>query len=259
MNLVRLKGQRVKTSSQNTYASALHRFVKFVKEVLRIPIQDALPPGHDASIPGMTVQLFIGWAATRYKVSTILVTMNALADWQKSKELPTSTVFCSATRQLLTSVAAQQGPEGLPKGKEGLSKAFLRLLLQYLKVLTAKMPQQADLFTRDACWLVLGFYGMFRRSELIYFVMKDVQFKLQPQPHIILTVRFSKTDRNGAGAQVVLAHTTKDSFCIWEHIKRWHDFRLSQGAGPDDPLLTTWTHSPYLQNLYGMANPWPYV
>ena len=128
-NLVWLRGKRVQDSSQATYASALHRYVRFVVSELGQPAAAALPPGLKVPPPSGAVQLFVAWAVARYKVSSVRVTLNALADWCKSKQAPVSSVHCAEVEQLLHSAAVGQGHAGLPVGKRGLSKPELQLCI----------------------------------------------------------------------------------------------------------------------------------
>lgn len=62
--LVWMKGMRVQCSSQDTYASGLHRYVKFGQEVCGKSPQQMLPPG-DRGVDQPTLELFISWAATK--------------------------------------------------------------------------------------------------------------------------------------------------------------------------------------------------
>ena len=240
-NLVRLRGQRVQASSQDTYASGLHRFVTFAVTHCQLDHSAALPPARQDSIPTDLVDLFISWAAHKYKVSTIRSTLSALADWHHAKGLPTSTVHNIRTRDLLRTVAVEQGSDGAPKGKTGLSKTWLMMLLVYLRDLASAQPQQAALCHRDRAWLALGFFGLLRRSELIALQMRDLQFVHHTsKPHLLVTIRRSKTDKVGAGQQVSLAHKTASGIGIWQLVHTWYQARLDQGASEGDPFLTAW-------------------
>ena len=243
-NLVWLKGKRVQDSSQATYASALHRYVHFAVAELGLPVEAALPPGVGIPPPRSTVQLFVAWAVQRYKIGSVRVTLNALADWCKSKFAPASHVHNAEVEQLLHTAATEQGPAGLPVGKRGMSKAVLQLLLAYLGE-QARGPQarMAQLLHRDVAWLLLGFFGMMRRSELVALCMKDVVFVPESNGvarHLQVHVARSKTDRCAQGATVVLAGATCDGWDVWSMVSRYTNMRTQQDAGPEDPFLVAW-------------------
>ena len=174
-NLVWLRGRHTQDSSQATYTSALHRFVHFGTTVLGLPPVRVLPPGLGLLPSFAAVEHFISWGMSRYKLSTLRVTLNALADWCSSKGSPPTPVRTTAVEQLLKSVAIAQGPVGLPRGKLGMSKEVLQLLFSRIGELKREDPRMSDILTRDSAWLALGFFGFLRRSELIALRMGDVE------------------------------------------------------------------------------------
>jgi hypothetical protein len=131
--LVWLRGKRVRVSSQDTYASGIHRYVKYMSDICHKSLEEALPEGTDEGIDTKTVQLFISWAASRYKFNTIQSTLSALIDWHKSKGVSYEGVSNKAVKELMQTIKAEQGPQGLPVGKQGMSKPVLKLLLGYLQ------------------------------------------------------------------------------------------------------------------------------
>jgi hypothetical protein len=118
-----LKANRVCVSSQDTYASALHRFVHYATTIAGLPVVVALPPGAHGCIPLPLLRVFLGYASRKFKYNTIRSTLSALADWHKSKGAPTTTVSNREVDQLMASIRTNQGPAGLPQGKEGARRA----------------------------------------------------------------------------------------------------------------------------------------
>jgi integrase len=241
--LVYLTANRVQTSSMDTYASAVHRFIKFGTTVGGKTMSELLPPGPQGVIDTTMVKLFISWASTKYKITTIKLTLSALVDWHKSKGASPASVSSShpELKALLQAVAVQQGPQGLPVGKVGMPKTVLRLLVGYLASRSTQQPREAPLFTRDTLWLLLGFYGFLRRSEIIGLKMEDVVIKTHPKPHIALRIRKSKTDQRQAGATVLIAPVSGDGIRILDRVTSYMDQRRSRdGAGDGDPLFPAW-------------------
>jgi integrase len=235
--LVRLLGSRTKESSQGAYASAINRYLVFAQRVLNLEPAEALPSRPQETIPESWIELFVAWAGSRYKVSTIKVTLSALIEWHKSKCITPCTVSNPSINQLLGSIAAEQGPEGLPKGKTGMSKSLLRVLLALLREKATSNPRLAQIYQRDAAWLVLGYYGLLRRSELIALKMSDISFR---RSHFEVFIRKSKNDKVGEGVGVCVVNVTKDGVSLVDRVEVAYHARLAQGAKPEDPFLTRW-------------------
>jgi len=226
----------------DTYASAMHRYVSFITQECNRPLAEALPTGAQGLIPTELVTLFISHAATRYKLSTIKVTLAALVDWHKSKKASHASVSQSnpAIQQLLQSVATYQGPSGMPVGKTGMTKGMLFQLLKHIRSQEKAQLQMKELYVRDWAIFALGFYGLFRRSELIALTMADITLVTNPTPYIAITVRKSKTDKVGAGAVIYVSAVTRDGLRIADGIRNLLELRRASGAGPTDPLFPAW-------------------
>lgn len=237
--LVWLKGMRVQSSSQHTYASGLHRYVKF-GEICGKTVTEMLPPGSQG-VDTHTLHLFLSWAAAKYKFNTIQSTLSALIDWHKSKDIPYTAISCQATKQLLATIKSEQGPAGLPAGKQGLTKNMLRLLLAYLHKTGAQQPDMQELLLRDECAVLLGFYGMLRRSEIVALTLEDVKFgTFKGKKYVEVTIRRSKTDRGRVGASVTITGTTCDGIDIAGPLEHYMHIRAAQMPTPTSPFLVRW-------------------
>jgi integrase len=244
--VVWLQGMRVRESSQQAYASSLHRYVKFWQEIGGKSLSQILPPGA-GSIQAADIHLFLGWAMSRYKYNTILSTVSALINWHKDKEVAYDALTCTSTRQMLSTIKAEQGPQGMPAGKTGMSKEVLRLVLSHLHARGQSEPRMHALFMRDATWLVLGFYGMLRRSEITALQMRDISVGQMSNDirFVEITIRKSKNDRRGEGAVVTITGKTQDGVRVAERVEQWLDLRARAGASPSDPLFPTWDLDTY--------------
>lgn len=237
--LVWLKGNRVAGSSQDTYASGLHRYIRFL-QATGISLKTALPGGKEG-MNTMHIQMFISWAASRYKFNTINTSLSALADWHRSKGISADPVSCMAVKQLMQTVKTQQGPAGLPVGKTGMTKAMLRLLIAYLNKQQQKDPEKADIYLRDICWVLVGFYGLLRRSEIIALQLQDVTVNASSStPYVEVRIRKSKTDRRGEGAVVTITGVTRDNIPLATYIQQWLKTRAAHNPKPEDALFTKW-------------------
>ena len=239
--VVWLKAKRVRDSSQATYASGLHRFLTGL-EACGLAKAQILPRTPGAGVIREHVELFIGWAASRYKISTIRTTLNAVADWGKANLAQDSTnVFNLSTKRMLRSLEIEQGPTGLPVGKKGMTKENLGLLIAYAAHQARSHPHMASLYHRDIAMMVIGFFGLLRRSELIALRMGEVSFPgINGKKHTRLHIRKSKTDPAGVGAEILISGSTKDGWTLHDKIRRFYNLRLEMGAQPEDPFLVRW-------------------
>lgn len=242
-HMVWLRAQTTKSSSQATYAAGLARFTSWATKVAGLPMKEALPSVPGEGILPERVGLFISWATQHYACTTIKSTISALAHWHKSKHLdPAAYVRTAANNELLKAMESSAGPLGLPNRKEGMSRDLLRLLISHMSHLERTEPDMRDIYTRDKAWLLLGYFGMLRRSEIIALQMGDITFlKISGKvTHLELKVRTSKTDRKGQGATVTIAATSRDNIPILTIVERWYNIRRLSRAGPTAPLFTQW-------------------
>lgn len=73
---------------------------------------------------------------------------------------------------------------------------------------------------RDRALLVLGFAGAFRRSELVALDVADLAFSADG---LVVTVRRSKTDQEGAGADVGIPYGGNPATCPVRAVRAWLD------------------------------------
>lgn len=69
---------------------------------------------------------------------------------------------------------------------------------------------------RDRALLLIGFAGAFRRSELVALDVEDIEFR---EDGLKVTIRRSKTDQEGAGQVIGIAHGSK--LCPVRALQEW--------------------------------------
>ncbi|PNH00721.1 Enzymatic polyprotein [Tetrabaena socialis] len=239
---VELAGSAVGKSSAVTYASARQRYSRFCIEVAGVAEEDVFPRRRGSDVNHALVCLFITHAMARLAKSTVEGTLSALADWQRSRGLPTEASISAdpmvkrtlgqALRRKADLEAAAATPAAA-REKAPLPVTLLRLLVGWLQLRIDAQPARAREYVQDGCWLVLGFFGMLRRSELAALAIGDV--RPVATGGLVLTIRRSKSDQLAAGATVCLAEMTGSGFPIGR-ILRQH-VALSAGAGGEQPLF----------------------
>ena len=210
-------------------------------------LEQAFPPQRGADLNRALVCLFITHEARRITPSTLGGTLSALADWQRSKGLPAEAAIsrdpvvrrtlAQATRLAGSSGTAAAGDD--PSGgrpKEPLPLGLLQLLVGWLYRTGLQQAERATACTQDACWLVVGFFGMLRRSELAALTVGNVRL-LEGGGAEIFIAR-SKTDQRGEGAWVCLAERSGSKVPIGRILRRHVAEAERQGASAAQPLFT---------------------
>lgn len=73
---------------------------------------------------------------------------------------------------------------------------------------------------RDRALLLIGFAGALRRSELVALDVDDV---LEREDGLVVTIRKSKTDQDGAGEQLGLPFGSDPATCPVRALRRWYE------------------------------------
>jgi integrase len=83
---------------------------------------------------------------------------------------------------------------------------------------------------RDRALILLGFAGAFRRSELVALDVNDCAFN---RDGLVITLRRSKTDQDGAGRQIGIPYGANPETCPVRTIQVW----IEQSAITTGPLF----------------------
>ena len=162
-----------------------------------------------ASAP--TVALYLAEHATIHKVVTLIRRCSAISAIHQAADLPSPT----ATPLVRTTLAGIRRVHGIaPAPKDPLLAHQVRRLLDALPT----DPDKALLAARDRALLVIGFYGALRRSELVALDTGDVETN---EHGLVVTVRRSKTDQDGAGRRIAMLHTGAPDSCPAETYTAW--------------------------------------
>lgn len=111
-------------------------------------------------------------------------------------------------REVLRGIAREKGVA--PRKKAGLTVDALRAALRSVDAVGGLRG------LRDRALLLVGFHGALRRSELAALDVEDLRFE---PTGVVLSIRKSKTDQEGAGAEIGLPRhpdATIDPVCALE-------------------------------------------
>jgi integrase len=156
--------------------------------------------------PPETIAAYLVAHADTLGVATLRRRLAALAKVHRSKgmETPTANELVKSTLRGLKRIKGSAQRQAKPLVKEDL---FL--------VLEAMGTRLKDI--RDRALLLVGFAGGFRRSELVSLRACDVEPVRQG---IVITLRRSKTDQEGAGRKIGIPHA-RGRWCPVSALDEW--------------------------------------
>ena len=159
------------------------------------------------------VALYIAECAETYKPATIGLRLTAISHYHQAAgyESPTGAL---AVRKTLAGIRRNKGVAQVQKSP--LSVADLRVIV------TGHLPHDyrgkiTPKGTRDRALLLLGFSGAFRRSELVGLNVEDIEHVAEG---LIVTLRRSKTDQEGAGRKVGIPYGNGET-CPVQALTAW--------------------------------------
>jgi hypothetical protein len=108
------------------------------------------------------------WAKDHYALNTIQITLSAIHDWHRSKQVirePQDVALITAT---LKPVQVLLGPLGHADQKLGLSVPLLRIRIDHIGGCVSVAPSWVMklLFLRDLSWLLVSFFGFCEEAKL---------------------------------------------------------------------------------------------
>jgi integrase len=184
-------------STQNVYHSAVKDFDVFCSD-RRWQSVPATP---------QTVAQYIAFIADGQAVSTIQVKLAAISAAHRLAHLPDPTED-EDVRSVMAGIRRDRGKP--PKKKDAITLDMLRSMIEHTPdTLTG---------TRDRAVLVLGFGGMFRRSELVALKIEDVKIS---GSHMTITITRSKTDQEGKGKLKHFTLLRDEQLCPLRAVQAW--------------------------------------
>lgn len=138
------------------------------------------------------IEIYLKKCAEQYNPNTLIRRLTSLRQWHKLKELPDPT----ANALVIKTMRGISRLHGRPKQQAvALRLKDLDELIQYLDTQTSLIS------IRNKALLLLGFFGAFRRSELVSLQWSQIEFVSEG---MIVTLPRSKTDQAGQGQTCII-------------------------------------------------------
>jgi site-specific recombinase XerD len=196
------------------YTSDLRQFSEWCA-AYSLPVLPATPE---------IVALYVAELAETHKPATLTRRLSAISQAHQTAgyESPTQ---ASAVRKTMAGIRRAKGTA--PVAKAPLAVSDLRLIV------TDHLPHDfrgrlTPKGSRDRALLLLGFAGAFRRSELVGLDCADVEHVAEG---LIVTLRRSKTDQEGAGRKVGIPYGAET--CPVRALEAW----LQESSISDGPIF----------------------
>ncbi|NBO23228.1 integrase [bacterium] len=192
-------------NTRRSYAAAWSDFVRWCGDNERM----ALPATSE------TVADYLAALAEGYKLATVRHRLSVINQAHEAKGID-SPGKTRLVRSVVRGIANQKASGGERKRK------VEPILTAHLQAITAKLDREGTTEAkRDKALLLIGFAGAFRRSELGSLSVEDVAF--DNGRGVKITVRKSKTDQEGEGQSVGIAHGRNESTCPVVALRAWLD------------------------------------
>jgi len=166
-----------------------------------------------------TVVLYLSDRANTLKTATLQRRLTAISQAHKAADLDPPTTD-RAVRRVMTGIRRAKGT-----AQEGKAPAVTR----EMKAMVATLPSTLR-GRRDRALLLLGFAGAFRRSELVDLDVSDVT---ATDDGLVVRLRRSKTDQEGAGRTVGIPYGSRPDTCPVRAVRAW----LTMASVVEGPLF----------------------
>lgn len=181
-------------------------------------IEHFLRAGFELPASAENIEEYLKLCADAYNPRTLVRRITALRQWHRFQGTadPTDTPLVRKTMQGIARL------HGTPK------KQALALRLEDLDKISAHLVEQGGLVDiRNRALILVGFFGAFRRSELVGLQWEHVSFV---NDGMIITLPRSKTDQVGEGARCVIPFGNKER-CPVQALLEWRNqAKLWSGA-----------------------------
>lgn len=227
-------------SSEATYKQQIKWVVEWAEEALGLDRSEAL--GGRGPMPELVA---LGAVAARSKgaaAGTVASLVTAINKWHERRGC--ASVLNSDRGRAVVKGAKRRA--GVGRGaKAPLSSDVVVLLLGALAEAGRGSPSMQGLYHRDAAWLVAGFCGLLRKSEIVQLRREHVRLERDGsgagQHFVTLYIERSKTDVEGRGAWVTMAARTAGGVPVWRVMRRYLRARDEALGGEGSlPLFPRW-------------------
>jgi integrase len=223
--------------TQKGHAGRIERFVRFAQSRLGISRAVALPK-HGPMPICLVVTFLIDLSQGGLVGGTFDNYVSTLNVWHTDRCLPPPAQH-PELRKKLEGIRRRIGAAGgnVRRRKAPITLPLLTLMLHCLSERALQAGWDGvERFrcTRDAVALVLGFFGMLRKSELAAAKLQDLALHAS---HAVLKLPWSKVDQRRRGREQWFARRTRSGIEIGALLERYAEMLAARGFGPNDPFL----------------------
>jgi len=174
---------------------------------------------------------------------------------EDGKAISTLDMSCTVIRHVhrMTGIEDPVASEAVRQVRRGLVRTYgaaprrlaRPLTVEEIRQIVAGIDRTTPIGIQDAAIILLGYASALRRSELVGLTFTDVEHK---PAGLLLHLRQSKTDRDGHGQQVAVAH---GQHALTDPVAALNAWRTTRGETPGALFTRIWASRISLQPLSG--------
>jgi integrase len=174
---------------------------------------------------------------------------------EAGKAAGTLDMACTAIRHVhrmagaddpVASEAVSQVRRGLMRTYGAAPRRLARpLTVEEIRQIVSATDRTTPIGIRDAAMILLGYASAMRRAELVGLSLADIEHK---PAGLLLTIRRSKTDQDGNGQMVAVAH---GQHATTDPVAALNAWRTVRGEAPGALFTRIWARSVSLEPLSG--------
>jgi integrase len=188
--------QSTSDNTRRAYRSAIRQFEAW----------SGLLPADESSVIKYLIE-----KADTINPRTLSLHLTALSNWHRYQNLPDPTNSPTVRKTL----------EGIMRDKGAPRKKARALTLVEIESLAKQMYKNNDLKSiRDNAIIQIGYFGAFRRSEMVQLKIEDIKFQSEG---LLILIPKSKTDQTGEGILKALPRGKNNNICPVNALKQWLD------------------------------------
>lgn len=115
-------------------------------------------------------------------------------------------------------VAVREAWRGIARRHGTAPQGKAPILVEMLRAMVAALAPNTLIGRRDRALLLLGFAGAFRRSELVGLDVSDIE---ETDDGLVVHLRRSKTDQEGAGRKIGIPYGSDPATCPVRALRAW--------------------------------------
>lgn len=237
--LYRMVAATTSEQVQDQHLNRLRQYVRYCQEHLGWGVATSLPLAPGQPMPADAVCLFLSHKSFTLVPESLRAFLTTIDKWHLEKDLPPVSDTVPYAKQVIQSAKTAEFRNHGRGPKTALSLDLLAAMLSLLqqRVDAAQSVAAKCRWARERSLLELGFFGLFRKSELRALDARDVSYDAATDT-LVLRLAMDKTNHTGVPRTVgIPAVVPMGSIMVGDHLFEYISLCKQLGATADAPLF----------------------